>query len=144
MRVGFLSGQTEALRAAYAEQRRRLTRRGWILAGVSSAAMGACGFVAGRRTPEPKPTTAQDTPLYALALGPLDELRRQAMHIEGAFLVDPSNPTLCTAIQRLFTLALAEPADEALARRLLRLGKVAGAPAHVVEAAGVLATTRRR
>src|SRR5690606_9910634 len=85
MRIGLVPGQVEALRAAFAEQRRQLTRRGLFVAAGSSVIAGACGYTAGRAHHDAVPESpALVDPVRALALGDLDELRRQAMHIDAA------------------------------------------------------------
>lgn len=139
MRVGLFPGQAAALRAAYAEQRRRLSRRGLFLAAGASVVAGACGFVTGKSTaPTPSaPIPPEASPLEAVALGPLEDLRRQAMHIEAGLESTPADPVLGIAFQRLLTVALAEPEDEILARRLLRIGERPDVPAHLTDGAQI-------
>ena len=146
MRVGLFPGQAAAMRAAYVEQRRRLSRRGLFLAVGASVVAGACGFVTGKSTALTPitPTPPEADPLQALALGPIEDLRRQAMHIESALESTPAEPVLGIAFQRLLTVALVEPDDEILARRLLRIGERQDVPPHVTDGARLLQRARKR
>ncbi len=142
MRIGLLPGQAEALRAAYAEQRRRLTRRGLFLAVGSSAFAGACGFAAGNATASPSPPTSMR--IHGIALGPLEDLRQHAMHIAAALEATPSDPVLGVAYQRLVSLSLTRVEDEELARRLATLAALPGMPDHIVEGGALLRAARKR
>lgn len=146
MRVGLSPRQAGATRTADAEQRRRLSRRGLFLAAGASIVAGACGFATGKSTALTPitPSPPEAGPLHALALDPIEDLRRQAMHIEAALESTPAEPVLGIAFQRLITVALAEPDDEILARRLLRIGERPDVPSHFTDGARLLRRVRKR
>lgn len=137
MRFGLLPSQRDALREAFADQRRRLTRRTWAAAFASLAVGSAGGFWAGVRN-TPNTTTADSDWLQAVAKGPLTELRAQAMHVIAALERAPDASPVWLGFHRLVAMSLAHRDDTALRTRLLGLARTSNCM-HAKSAAQLLA-----
>ena len=125
MRFGLFSSQRDAIREAFAEQHRRLTRRAWVAAGAALVVGGASGFWAAsaKRTPL-QPTSVQTDWLYGVVLGPAEDLRAQAMHVVAALERARDDDRLWLGFHRLVAIAQANPNDTILRTRLLGLCRI--------------------
>lgn len=157
MRIGLFPGQAHALREIVKEERRRERRRGFLLAGAAAVVSGSAMWLVGGARGNPSSPEQGSLPrdasgsvgagvpvAEALAVGPIAELRRQAMEWAAALEADPNNTRLWLGFHRLVALALSNPNDEVLRRRLNVLATLSGAPDHAVEAARLLRLDRKK
>lgn len=143
MRIGLIPGQAEALRSAFREQRQRLSRRAWAFGFLGVLGGGAAGYFSAPRV-RVADTTAPPSGLHALCNGPIDDLRRQAVHVVNALSLGPEDPVLWQGYHRLVGHWLSHRDDEALRRLLVETGRLPQAPVHAREVLEQLDNPERR
>jgi hypothetical protein len=130
MRQGFLPGQQRELRRAFRkadafDRLRQRTRRQFLaMLGLSMAA-GVGGVFAGRAsrltTSTEPPRSKELSALHELALGPIANLERRAMHLIDGLRQHPADEKLGYGAQRLVTVAMVHADNQVLRVRLLNL-----------------------
>lgn len=122
MRSGMLPSQQRALRRVFKkadafDHFRTRTRRAFFGLGSLAAALGLGGVFVGRATLSD--TSARQFDRYReLALAPLDQLRSAHLAFLGALEQNPDDRTLWVGFERLAQLALSQPTEVDLLRRL--------------------------
>ena len=158
MRPGLFPSQQRALEQAFKKARaldrfRQKTRRSFILGGFAAIGAATTTFFLGARYTGtaaqrgPQPLTQPDatlSALHGLALGPLDQLEAQEMHVVRAYEANVLDDKLAYGVQRLVALSLSKPTNEVLRVRLVRLISKVDLPEHVRSSLDLLKTAAKR
>jgi hypothetical protein len=137
MRSGLFPSQQRALRQAFKkadkfDHFRQRTRRAFFAGGALAVACAVAAFWAGVRlgrvaeTQEPRAATPAW--MNELALGPVEALRQQAIHLLTAVSGKPADDVLWLGFHRLVRVYVSNPSEEALRRMLLQVASRPDAP----------------
>jgi hypothetical protein len=122
MRSGMLPSQQRALRRAFKkadafDHFRTRTRRAFLGLGSLAAALGLGGLLVGRASVSDARAPRSDA-YRELALAPLDDLRSAHLGFLAALEEAPDDRALWVGFERLAQVALSQPTETELLRRL--------------------------